>query len=404
MKSSSGEAIAIGEKAGIQIPESEGMSVSDPTRIKKLITADVPVSSIHNPLRWVILCMVLYYEGVRLSVLGRWMKVHKTTILRWILGLALALWPIVYRWIVDKVQARAVYIDEKWLKIDGKWYYWFVVLDVVTQLPVLASLLPSRSKHACRWIGVKLKSLGKIPKVIITDGLSSYNYLAEGARHILCHFHHQQGVTRWLKKKFSDADDIAVRKSKMKKVLQTSDKRTVKRRLGKLKASGEALGISEWVKHTEDNLSKLLPSVGSVVIPRTSNAIERFFRAFNRFYRGRCGFFSVESAGRELIFFLLMYLFVQQPESGKAPVESIMPDATKMPLYKMINDPLSTVMGVENVKKNVKPVLAKAGNGRFCASAVCCSVDIDSNPMQRSQAQTTAAFTLALDKNCSTDV
>jgi hypothetical protein len=60
------------------------------------------------------------------------------------------------------------------------------------------------------------------------------------------------------------------------------------------------------------------------------------------------------NAKRELILFLLMYLFIRQPESGKAPIESIIPDAREMPLYKMINDPLRTVMGVENVKRNVK--------------------------------------------------
>ena len=49
-----------------------------------------------------------------------------------------------------------------------------------------------------------------------------------------------------------------------------------------------------------------------------------------------------------------MYLFVQQPESGKAPIESIMPEAREMPLYKLINDPLGAVMGAENVKRNVK--------------------------------------------------
>ncbi|MFC1717721.1 hypothetical protein ACFL6S_28935 [Candidatus Poribacteria bacterium] len=90
-----------------------------------------------------------------------------------------------------------------------------------------------------------------------------------------------------------------------------------------------------------------------VDIPRTTNAIERFFRAFNRFYKVRCGFFSVISAKRESILFLLMYLFVQQPESGKAPIESIMPEVREMPLYKLINDPLRIVMGVENVKRNV---------------------------------------------------
>ena len=37
--------------------------------------------------------MTLFYWNVPLSVLGRWCGVHKTTVLRWVLGLALALWP-----------------------------------------------------------------------------------------------------------------------------------------------------------------------------------------------------------------------------------------------------------------------------------------------------------------------
>ena len=138
----------------------------------------------------------------------------------------------------------------------------------------------------------------------------------------------------------------------MKKVLQTDDKRTVRRRFARLKESSDALGIKEWVDQTEVSLPKLLPSVGSKRIPRTSNAIERFFRAFNRFYKMRCGFFSVISAKRQLILFLLVYVFVRQPGSGKAPIESIMPEASRMPLYQLINDPFGTVLGVENVKKN----------------------------------------------------
>jgi len=347
-----------GSKAGIAASQtacaSQGMYISDPTSIRKLVAPGVPISSIQSSSRWVAFCMVLYYHGVSLSVLGRWMNVHKTTILRWILGMALALWPIVYSWVIQRVKARAVYIDEKWLKIQGKWHYWFVVLDTQTGIPVLASLLPSKSRWACRWLGIMLKRIGKNPRTIITDGLRSYHYLMDGAKHILCHFHHQQGVTRWLKKRFHEKEEIAARKSKMKKVFQTNDKRTVRRRLQRLKESSQELGICEWVEQTEANIPKLLPSVGSVHIPRTTNAIERFFRVFNRFYKVRCGFFSVISARRELILFLLMYLFVQQPESGKAPIESIMPEAREMPLYKLINDPLGTVMGAENVKRNVK--------------------------------------------------
>ena len=350
-------ASAIGQKAGIQMPETEGMQVSDPTKIRKLVTPGFGLSSICDSLRWIIFCLVLYYHGVPLSVLGGWFGVHKTTILRRMLGLVLVLWPVVYRWILDNVKAQKVYIDEKWLKIQSKWHYWFVVLDTETGLPVLASLLPSTGKWACRWIGVMLKRIGKIPKIIITDGLPGYHHVMhvfEGVRHALCHFHYQQGITRWLKKRFDDKKEIAVRKAKMKRVLKTNDKRTVRRRLQKLKESAQELGISDWVKQTQEKLPKLLPSVGSICIPRTTNAIERFFRAFGQFYKKRCGFFSVVSARRELLLFLLVYVFIRQPESGKAPIESIMPDAKEMPLYELINDPLGTVIGVENVKKNVR--------------------------------------------------
>ena len=163
-------------------------------------------------------------------------------------------------------------------------------------------------------------------------------------------FHHNLDEGR----KSLDCEDIAVRKSKMKKVFQTQDKRTVRRRLAKLKESSQELGISDWVQQTEANLPKLLPSVGGKRIPKTTNAIERFFRTFNRFYKMRCGFFTVISAKRELILFLLMYVFIRQPESGKAPIEAIMPEASRMPLYQMINDPFGTVLGVKNVKKNGK--------------------------------------------------
>ncbi len=360
MKSQSNGSNSIGSKAGftfIEVPETKGMVISDPTSIRKLITPDVSLSSIKDSIKWVVYCMVLYYYGVPLSVMGSWLKVHKTTILRWMLGLSLELFAYVYKWVVDNVKARAVYIDEKWLKICGKWHYWFVVMDAETGLPVLASLLGTTSKWACRWIGIKLKEIGKIPRVIITDGLPGYDSLCcmiGGVKHILCLFHHQQGVTRWLKKKYKEDAEIDARKPKMKKVFQTNDKRTVKRRLGKLKELSEKLGIQEWVEQTEHRLPKLLPSIGSARIPSTTNAIERFFRAFNRFYKVRCGFFSVLSAKRELIMFLLVYVFIRQPESGKAPIETIMPEASRMPLYQLMNDPFGTVLGVENVKRNVK--------------------------------------------------
>jgi transposase-like protein len=340
-----------GKRAGMTIPQKGGMELTHPSGILTLISPQIALSEIRSPLRWLSFLMVLYYHGLPISVLGGWFSVHKTTVLRWILGASSELWPMVSQWLVQRVKGTIVYMDEKWLKIGGKWHYWFVVLDHDTGLPILGSLSSTRSQWACRWIGVQLRRLWVVPKVIITDGLLSYRHVMEGAQHLCCLFHHQQGVTRWLKQHFCDHEQLQERKSLMKRVFQTKDKRTVKRRLAKLATVADTLEITEWVSQTQSNLSHLLPQVGSQRLPTTTNAIERFFRAFNRFYKGRCGFFSVVSAKRELIFFLVMYLFVRQPETGHAPIETILPQAAEMPFFQLVNDPFSTVIGLEGVNR-----------------------------------------------------
>ncbi len=330
-----------------------GMAISDPTAIRTLVTPDAKLGEVCGPLKWISFLMALYYHGVPLSVCGKWFSVHKTTVLRWILGLTLSLWPLVSDLLTARVKGTIVYIDEKWIKIRGKWYYWFVVLDQQTALPIVANLLKTRSRWACRSIGCQLKRLKIIPQVIITDGLSSYRYLLQSAKHITCLFHHQQGVSRWLKQNFTDEKQIAHRKPLMKRIFQTNDKRTVKRRLDAIKSIAQSLGITQWVQQTEADLPKLLPAVGSQRLPTTTNAIERFFRAFNRFYKVRCGFFSLISAKRELVFFLVMYLFVQQPHNKQAPIEAIIPNARGMPFYQFVNYPIKTVLGGQNVNKKV---------------------------------------------------
>jgi len=154
-------------------PVDRGRQLADPTALAALVTPELPLAQVPSSLCWLTCLMTLFYWHVPLSVLGRWCGVHKTTILRWILGLALALWPLLYRWIGERVKASMVYVDEKWLKIRGRWYYWFVVLDGATELPVLATLLPSRGQWACRWVGRQLRQLKKVPKVLITDGLQA---------------------------------------------------------------------------------------------------------------------------------------------------------------------------------------------------------------------------------------
>ena len=241
-------------------------------------------------------------------------------------------------------------MDEKWLKIRGRWQYWFVVLDVTTELPVLSALLPSRSQWACRWVGAQLRQLKKIPRVLITDGLQAYAYLVPGAKHVWCRFHHQQGVTHWLQQHFTTEAEMNTRKPMMKKVLQTRDKRTVRRRLARLRERAAELGLTPWVSRVDAKLPGLICTVGSVRLPSTTNAIERFFRAFQRFYETRQGFHSVRSAKRELVLFLVVYVFTQHATTGQAPIEVIVPEARRMPLYRVINDPFRALQERASVK------------------------------------------------------
>jgi hypothetical protein len=125
--------------AGVSVPTADRrMRLADPTALSALLTPDLPLAQVPGSLCWL-------------------------TFLRWVLGLALALGPIVSQWIVERIKAKMVSGDEKWLKIRGRWHYWFVVLDVPTELPVLAALLPSRSHWACRWVGRQLHGLTASP-------------------------------------------------------------------------------------------------------------------------------------------------------------------------------------------------------------------------------------------------
>jgi transposase-like protein len=376
---------------GLSVPSVDrGMRLADPTALAALLTPELPLAQVPNALCWLTFLMTLFYWNVPLSVLGRWCGVHKTTILRWVVGLALAVWPSVAQWIVERVHAPMVYVDEKWLKIRGRWQYWFVVLDVATELPILAALLPSRSPWACRWIGRQLHRLKHIPRVIITDGLPAYASLVPGAKHVWCRFHHQQGGTHWLQQHFTTEAEINLRQPVMKKRLQTRDKRPVRRRLERLRARASEWGITAWVSRVEAKLPGLICSVGRSRLPSTTNAMERFFRGFQRFYATRGGFHSALSAKRERLLFLVVYVFTQHATTGQAPIEVLVPEARRMPLYRVINDPFRALQE----RGAVRPTgsMADLLVGQAAAAEMRCG-----EPMQRSRQKHYAMAANSLD-------
>src|SRR5262249_50097271 len=159
------------------------------------------------------------------------------------------------------------------------------------------------------------------PRVLCTAGCQAYAYLAPGAQHVLCRFHHQQGVPHWLKQHCATKAEVDARKPAMKRLCHTHDQRTVRRRRAWLQERAAEWGITPWVSTVEAKLPQLIWSVGRVRLPSTSNAVERFFRACQRFDCTRGGFHAVRSAKRELLRCLVVSVFTQHAPTGQAPIE-----------------------------------------------------------------------------------
>ena len=312
-----------------------------------LLNARATIAQIPMKIRLMVVAFTLYYWNVPLSRIALWLGVSPSTVLNWVTGLAVALYPLIHAWIVVTVEAVSLAVDEKWLKIGTCWHYWFVAVDEATGLPVAMALLQTRTTWACCWFLLTLKRLGLRPRSIITDGLAAYasslRTIFPSVKHLLCLFHHQQGVTRWLRDHAAGLpkEVVATLKRQMKRVVQTCDPRTVRRRLARLAAEEGAQdgGLETWVAQTHEKLDRLEPALRENSYPRTTNGIERFFRAFQRFYKTRGGFHSVMSAKREVMIFVVGYVFTIQPGTGMAPIEQIVPQARQMPLYQLLNAP-----------------------------------------------------------------
>lgn len=338
------EALTLLERAEIQPScEEDGMKVAQVTnsQLESLCTVDEPLTDIPTMLKISVLCLRLYGHGLSLSAVGQCFGADKTTILRWIIGLAIGFYPIISLWIKQRVKGGVLHMDEKWIKIKGKWHYWFVAIDYQTGLPIWQELIPSTSQWHLQWVLMAVKSTPYKVSAIVTDGLKSYipsivQVFNGTVIHQLCLFHHQQNVTKFVKKHFTDSQLSQQLKADLKAVFQTNDKRTVKNRLAKLADKAHQLGILDWVNSVTQLLPNLLPAIGSSRIPSTNNSIERFFRSFNQFYKTRNGFFSILSAKRQLILFLVFHLFTQA-HNGIAPIETIIPEAKLMPFYKLMN-------------------------------------------------------------------
>lgn len=289
-------------------------------------------------LGWKVWSLLLYRHGLSLSVIGGWLRVDKSTVCRWLSEVACFGWD--WLWCLQVAFSGQVSVDEKWIKIGGVWWYLFAAVDCVSGYPLHVALYPSNSGVYCKLFLLELKRLGYVPKVIITDGWDGYIKAIEAvfpqAQHLLCRFHVLKAFYRRLRQ-------AGVWDEKVwplaRKVFQSSDKRTVMRRVARLGLLLEGVGAGEVLARFLSKLPRVLPAVGSTWRPSTANGVERFFGALDRFYRIKGPFGDVQSAHKHVGLFMLCYVLEMGAQGQACPLEKAGVDVGKLPLYHLLNRP-----------------------------------------------------------------
>ena len=292
-----------------------------------------------STLGWKLLAFVLYFNGMSQGVIGRWFGVNKSTICRWLKSIS----DISTHWTENQKfsSSNKVAVDEKWIKIAGKWWYLFAAVDVITGCPLHTAIYPGNNTNYCKLFLSELKNRGYKPKVIITDGWDAYikaiKYVFPDAKHLLCRFHALHSVFRRFNKARIFSSEVS---SAIGKLFNTQYKRTVLRRVAKLE---NMLISSHAIETVLGGLKKKLPilitTVGSKKFPSTSNAVENFFSQFDRFYRLKGAFSDVSSAQKNLQLFIFGYLFSITSKGQPCPLERANVKVSNLPIYHLINRP-----------------------------------------------------------------
>jgi transposase-like protein len=312
---------------------------------------------------WMVMMVILLnVGGISLERLSDWLGKSKATLYRWTQGVALIDGP--WREQLGRHhQSGIVHVDEKWIWIKDRWYYLFVAVDGVSGFVLYWDLLLGVGESCCYLFLWELRSRGFKVKVCVTDGLAGYDKALKEifpeCHHQRCLFHVLQNVKEWLREQVKDKEERKRLLSQVAFLFRTKDKRTVRRRFEKWAQRSQKRGHQELVEKLEGLLPFLIGAVGSGVIPTTNNAIERVFRAFNRFAYVKYGFGNVESARRQIGLFMIDYTLRRlELNKKKHPQEYEQEPVGQSVLFEMWRHPsLESLMG--DLKEAYEPWLVE---------------------------------------------
>jgi transposase-like protein len=167
---------------------------------EKEIKAESTYLSNFNMFGKCILIMFLIASGLNYEVLTILFGVSKASIHNWfhtLTGMKALMLKSIVRW------SGVISIDEKWIKINGKWHYILSVVDNVTGFPLFFTLVTNLKAETWEIFFRRFYQLYGKPDLIISDGSNS---LAKARKIVfpsvsfqLCKFHKLKNSTRWNK-------------------------------------------------------------------------------------------------------------------------------------------------------------------------------------------------------------
>lgn len=230
-----------------------------------------------------IIVMYLIACGLNYQTLGLLMGVSKATIHNVFYSLS-----FLKRLLLNSIKwwSGEIATDEKWLKINKKWYYVISIVDNRTGFPLYFQVVSDLTASTWKIFFQRFYKIYGKPRLIISDGSGSIAKALKDvfpdSNHQLCKFHKLKNLTKRIYQSHTSSKE----KKKMFRLVNGIFKNTTY--FGRKRAARKLIEISP------DNVSKyvensILEKWNQLTKGYTSNSAERWNRKIEKVTQGRYG-------------------------------------------------------------------------------------------------------------------
>ena len=171
-----------------------------------------PLADLETPHAEICLLVTFLYAcGLSQDVLSLLLGVGKTTIHHWIYQICTL---ELETMILDSIRywSGQINADEKWIKINGVWYFLLHIVDAATGFPLLMQLYPTLDATSWKVFFARFKSIYGTPKRLISDGSKSLqagkNAIFPNVVHQLCTFHKLRNLYKVILRNVRDKSQV----------------------------------------------------------------------------------------------------------------------------------------------------------------------------------------------------